>query len=151
MKKKAIYFKVFIYIPQKCNLRHQQKRNFIYDHFHFLIVGKFFHNLWNCFPFSISKADAAASSKCMHLYFDIPCFLLPQLYVVYYYCKRYQQSSFATGRTVVTVNCQEYLYLVHVYIEIWIYLDRKFNCCQNHSYIRSLIRNKSHKEMTASK
>ena len=75
MKKKAIYFKVFIYIPQKCNLRHQQKRNFIYDHFHFLIVGKFFHNLWNCFPFSISKADAAASSKCMHLYFDIP--LLP--------------------------------------------------------------------------
>ena len=109
MKKKAIYFKVFIYIPQKCNLRHQQKRNFIYDHFHFLIVGKFFHNLWNCFPFSISKADAAASSKCMHLYFDIPCFLLPQLYVVYYYCKRYQQSSFATGRTVVTVNCQEYL------------------------------------------
>ena len=32
------------YIPQNCSLRHQPERNFIYDHFHFLIVGKFFHN-----------------------------------------------------------------------------------------------------------
>lgn len=57
-----------------------------------------------------------------------PCFLLPRLYVVYYYCKRYQQSSFATGHTVVTVNCQEYLYLVPymcMYIEIWIWFWQK--------------------------
>ena len=89
MKKKAFSFKVFIYIPQNCNLRHQQKPNFIYDHFHFLIVGKFFHNLWNCFPFSIAKADAASSSKCMHLYFDILCCLCPNCMLKY--CKRYQQ------------------------------------------------------------